>query len=136
MKKKPDWLIDFDLDDFRCHCQTCVKIPDRPHTKIEVIRAVQDMRSELGRPVVISRGVSCEAHNADVGGASDSRHLPQHADAVDVVASSSREAYQVVEQAMGCEKDYETPWRAIRVYKHHVHLDARPGPRIFIASPE
>ena len=95
------------------------------------MRGAQRIRNDLGRPVEVTRGVSCAAHNAALGGAPDSRHLPRHADAIDIACASPRERYEVVFAAMK-----NPAWTAIRVYAGHVHLDQRPGPRIFIASPE
>lgn len=123
-------LRNFKLSDFQCHCEACAHDPNRPHTKPEVMAAVQALCDSMGQPVRISRGVSCESHNQSVGGASDSRHLPQHADAIDAGVADSHEAYLIVRMAM-----YNGDFTAYRVYPHHVHLDMRPGPARFIASP-
>ncbi len=124
------FLKNFILTDFQCRCEDCAHDPDRPHTKPEVMAAVQALRDRLGKPVTVSRGVSCEAHNQAVGGAGDSRHLPQHADAVDIAVADSHEAFVVVYGAI------LGGWNVLRVYEHHVHLDMRPGLVRFLASPE
>ncbi len=118
----------FDFVDFVCRCTAC---DGKAATSFTVIDAVQKLRDLLARPVRVTRGVSCHAHNATVGGAPDSRHLPEHADAVDILALMPQERFEVVSMAM-CIPTFTT----FRVYEHHVHLDARPGPRTFIASPE
>ncbi len=123
-------LPNFKLSEFQCHCEACSHDPNRPHTKPEVMGYVQALRDRMGQPVIVSRGVSCEAHNRAVGGASDSRHLPQHADAVDIAIHDPHEAFMIVHMAMIGE-DFTT----YRVYPHHVHLDARPGFTRFLASP-
>lgn len=124
------FLQNFKLTDFQCHCPACADDPSRPYTKIGVMRAVQALRDRLGKPLVVTRGVSCVAHNKSVGGAGDSRHLPEHADAVDIATADAHEAYVVVYGAI------QGGWTALRVYGGHVHMDMRPGEVIFIASPE
>jgi zinc D-Ala-D-Ala carboxypeptidase len=123
-------LPNFKLDDFRCHCEDCAHDPDRPSCLPEVMGAVQAVRDLMGKPLRLTRGVSCKKHNQAVGGAPDSRHLPEHRDAVDLACADSQEAFEIV-AAVICQHFFTT----IRVYPHHVHVDARPGPFIFIASP-
>ncbi len=127
-------MRNFDRADFKCRCDTCAKDPDSPVTINAVIAAVQRLRDRLGAPVSISRGVSCAEHNKAVGGAPDSRHLPEHRDAVDInTYGSSALAMRIVTGAIA-----EPAFTCIRVYDHHVHLDCRPlaGVRWFLASPE
>ncbi len=131
-----DYAPNFKTEDFECHCKRCAKLyartPDAaPRTKPDIIAAVQRLRDMLDEPLNISRGVSCEAHNAEIGGARDSRHLPQHADAIDIACANSQKAYRIVWQAMEMKE-----FKVIRVYKMHIHLDMRPGPFLFLASPE
>ena len=125
------FLKNFKVEDFQCHCPACAHDPSRPYTKTEVMRAVQALRDRMREPLVITRGVSCAAHNKAVGGAGDSRHLPQHADAVDIACADSHEAFIIINYALN-----QGDFTAFRVYPHHVHLDARPGKAMFIASPE
>jgi hypothetical protein len=119
----------FKVSDFQCHCANCAENPARPHTKTPVVLELEVVRAYYGKPILITRGVSCTAHNAAIGGASDSRHLPEHADGVDIRHGGPTDAYQLVAALMkvGCP--------VIRVYQHHVHADWRPGPRMFLASP-
>ncbi len=126
-----DVTANFNKADFQCHCAACASDELRPATKIEVVQAVQRIRDYFRAPISISRGVSCEEHNRAIGGAHDSRHLPEHADAVDIETPGSIEAALIVQFAY-----LEGTFSTFRVYEHHVHLDARPGPRRFIASPE
>ncbi len=134
MPTEPTWLKNFTLDDFRCHCEDCKNAPDRPHTRVEIIRAVQDLRDFLGKPLRVTRGVSCPAHNQAVGGGDDSRHLPDHADAVDLAYDGAREAYVIVEWAIDeTPGDLKTVFTAFEVCTDHIHLDGRPGPRLFLA---
>jgi hypothetical protein len=126
-----DLTANFDKRDFQCRCPTCAADGLRPATKISVVEAVQRIRDAIGSPLVVSRGVSCASHNEDIGGAKDSRHLPEHADAVDIVTFDSAHAAMIV---MAAIKDQT--FTTFLVEAHHIHLDARPGPRRFLAAPE
>jgi uncharacterized protein YcbK (DUF882 family) len=59
----------FNLREFECRCCGCVKLSG------ELIRMLEELRAALGRPVVITSGYRCKAHNAAVGGAKRSLHL-------------------------------------------------------------
>lgn len=121
---------DFDLDDFRCKCSMCAENPMRPATKMPVIQAVQSLRDYLSRPLIVTCGVRCPAHNQAVGGAPDSRHLPEFADAVDIYTDNSREADQIMEAVYHLSR-----FTVKEVCAHHIHLDQRPGiPRCFPGS--
>lgn len=125
------FLKNFKIWDFQCHCDACAHDDNRPFTNVAVMEAVQALRDRLGKPLRISCGVRCAAHNKAVGGESDSRHLPEHADAVDIAIADSHAAWEVVQAAMDIEE-----FNCFRVYQHHVHVDCRIGPRRFLASPE
>lgn len=120
----------FNRADFVCRCIDCRALPNSPATKQSVIDGVQSLRDSMGKPLVVTRGVSCAKHNEAVGGATDSRHLAFHADGVDLAIDGPEEAYQIVDIAMK-QRFFTT----IRVYPHHVHLDARPSLFKFLASP-
>ncbi len=117
--------------DFQCRCSACSSDGMRPATNSIIVQAVQRLRNIIGAPLTITRGVSCAAHNAAIGGAADSRHLPEHADAVDIQAGNSIWAMMIVQAAMTIAE-----FTTFRVYEHHVHLDGRLGPRRFLSSPE
>ncbi len=131
MLEKPVWLVNFELSDFQCHCEACAQDDDRPFSKMAVLACMQALRSAMGKPLVITRGVSCADHNRAVGGAGDSRHLPEHADAIDLAVQDPHEAFEIVAAALK-----QGAFTAYRVYPHHVHLDLRGGDKIFLASPE
>ncbi len=125
-----DLTKNFSRSDFLCHCVVCAENPARPSTKIEVVHALQDVRDVYGKPIIVTRGVSCSAHNASLGGVSDSRHLEKHADAVDLAHNSGEEAFELVSALMTLGK-----FTVLRVYPKHIHADMRPGSRRFLASP-
>ena len=122
----------FDRSDFLCRCAVCAVDPTvLPCTKTEVINALQDMRDLFGQPLVVDRGVSSKTHNAAIGGSSDSRHLPQHADAIDLACNSSEQAYRIVRSCILLGK-----FTFIEVSPKHIHLDMRPGDKRLITGPD
>jgi uncharacterized protein YcbK (DUF882 family) len=61
--------LNFKLQEFECkHCRA-VKIDP------ELVRRLQAMREEIGKPVIINSGYRCPAHNKAIGGATNSQHL-------------------------------------------------------------
>lgn len=64
----------FQRGEFACKCgQHCDGFPAEPEESL--IRAAEEVREHFGAPVTVSSGVRCPAHNARVGGVSNSRHL-------------------------------------------------------------
>lgn len=71
----------FTRDEFRCPCGKCGGFPVEPQEAL--VRLVNDIREELGRPVVIvppdghsgGSGVRCADYNRKVGGVANSYHL-------------------------------------------------------------
>ena len=59
----------FHLREFECKCGKC------PHTLVDTehIKKLQELRDTIG-PVNITSAYRCEAHNASVGGSSNSQH--------------------------------------------------------------
>ena len=75
-----DWWKDiryFKRSEFRCPCGRCGGFPVEPQK--DMVRAVDEIRQRLGVPVSVvdadGSGVRCAAHNAEVGGVSNSQHL-------------------------------------------------------------
>lgn len=63
----------FHRKEFACRCGKCGGFPAEPEEAL--IRAAEETRIHFGAPVTVSSGVRCPAHNARVGGVSNSRHL-------------------------------------------------------------
>ncbi len=72
-----DDIPDFKRREFACPCPRCGGFPTEPAEKL--VRAAQALRDQVGRPMPVSSGVRCQAHNAEVGGVANSRHLTGHA---------------------------------------------------------
>lgn len=63
----------FRRQEFRCPCGKCSGFPVEPAEML--VKAADRLREHFGRPILVSSGVRCTAHNAQVGGVSNSRHL-------------------------------------------------------------
>lgn len=67
-------IPNFTREEFRCRCagRYCDGFPAEPSRAL--VRLAQGVRDAFGRPVILSSGVRCETHNANVGGVAGSRH--------------------------------------------------------------
>lgn len=64
----------FTPEEFACKCgRYCDGYPARMEK--ELLQTADRVRMHFGKPVVVSSGLRCRQHNANVGGVSDSRHL-------------------------------------------------------------
>lgn len=63
----------FSKEEFRCKCPKCVGTD--PDMNEEVVKAAQKIRDYFARPVIVSSGLRCKEHNAEVGGVYNSKHL-------------------------------------------------------------
>ena len=59
----------FKLSEFECRCCQVVKLDS------ELLKRLQAMRTETGRPLRITSGYRCLDYNRQVGGASESQHM-------------------------------------------------------------
>lgn len=74
-EKKDFWdgIKHFKKSEFKCKCGKCGGFPVDPKEKL--LLAAEKVRTNFGKPVFVTSGVRCEAHNKNVGGVSNSRHL-------------------------------------------------------------
>lgn len=65
----------FGRGEFMCNCggKYCDGFPAEPVPLL--VRTADRVRGHFGKPAVISSGVRCPRHNANVGGVENSRHL-------------------------------------------------------------
>ena len=75
---QPLWWQDiryFTREEFRCKCggKYCNGFPAEPQEGM--VRAIDNVREHFGKAFTPNSGVRCPTHNANVGGASNSRHL-------------------------------------------------------------
>lgn len=74
---KPDFwdgIKYFKKSEFKCKCggKYCNGFPAEPEEKL--VKVADRVRAHFGNKIVVSSGVRCEKHNANVGGVSGSRH--------------------------------------------------------------
>jgi uncharacterized protein YcbK (DUF882 family) len=64
----------FTREEFRCPCPRCGGFPAEPQEKL--VRAADKTRDHFGKPIRVSSGVRCQAHNDELSGSvPDSRHI-------------------------------------------------------------
>lgn len=74
-KKELSWddIKYFKRSEFKCKCgKYCDGFPVEMNEQL--LRIADRVREHFGKPMIVSSGVRCERHNANVGGASGSRH--------------------------------------------------------------
>lgn len=84
----------FQRREFRCPCPRCGGYPVEP--ALALAQAADATRAEAGSPMVISSGVRCKAHNAEVGGVANSRHLLGHAMDFRIVGKTAQQSLDIV----------------------------------------
>lgn len=87
----------------------------------KLIELLEELRAHFGKPVVISSGYRCPAHNARVGGAKHSQHMRGTAADVKVVGVAPAVVQQWANQHM-------SGWGGVGSYPRFTHLDVRQGP--------
>ena len=63
----------FVREEFSCKCGRCGGFPAEPDKKL--VRLADNVREHFGAESIVSSGVRCQRHNANVGGVYNSRHL-------------------------------------------------------------
>lgn len=64
----------FRREEFRCPCGRCGGFPVEPEEAL--VRAADRVREHFGKPICISSGVRCQAHNDELpGSVKNSRHI-------------------------------------------------------------
>lgn len=63
----------FKREEFKCKCGRCNGFPVEPNMRM--VRLMDNIRGYYGKPITITSGVRCAAHNKEVGGISNSEHL-------------------------------------------------------------
>lgn len=79
--------------EFACKCSRCSTVT----VDMELVDILQQIRDHFGKPVNINSGYRCEAHNAEVGGASGSHHTKGMAADIRVVGIAPREVAKYAE---------------------------------------
>lgn len=103
----------FTTDELNCKCgcgQTVLP---------ELVAALEKLRAEYGKPIVVSSGRRCVSHNRAVGGARQSRHVLGEAADCHVPAENLLELYRAA--------IWVPEIRGIGIYPgRFIHVDIRP----------
>lgn len=83
----------------------------------DFVRLLDELRSLLGRPLIITSGYRTATLNSDIGGSPQSKHL-------EGIAADIR-AYNGYERATIVDKALDLGFKGIGVYDKHIHLDTR-----------
>lgn len=100
-KAEDNWWDDikyFKRSEFECHCggKYCNGYPAEP-AKV-LVHVADRVRKHFGAPAIVSSGVRCKTHNANVGGVSNSRHMSGKAMDFCVVGKSATQVLAYVEK--------------------------------------
>ncbi|SFG07171.1 Putative peptidoglycan binding domain-containing protein [Desulfotomaculum arcticum] len=113
----------FKEQEFACRCCGVVRV------NLYLVEMLEQLRERLGgRPVTVTSGCRCEAHNRAVGGVQQSQHLPGNAADIVVGGIAPREVAAAAS---------ELGFPGVGQYSGFTHVDVRPGnpARWTITSP-
>ena len=87
-----DWVFpNFKPDEFACKCGCGFDDIDPL-----LVSALQRLRDEVQRPVVVNSGCRCRSHNAAVKGAPQSQHMQGKAADIRIDGMTSRQIFDVI----------------------------------------
>lgn len=106
------YSLHFSHDELKCPC--CGK----NEMNIGFLEILENVRTEFGKPMVITSGYRCPKHNAEVGGVKGSAHLSGLAVDVQIVDSVIR--HQLLEVVLKNPRII-----GIGINKSFIHLDGK-----------
>lgn len=93
--------------EFRCKCGGKYCKGDTAEAKETLVRALDGLRKTAGKPIIISSGVRCAAHNSNVGGVYNSWHLTGNAADFTISGLTAATAMALVKQCgIKCSEMY------------------------------
>lgn len=106
----------FTRSEFECpDCKVC-------NVNQKLLNKLDLLRISFGRPLNVTSGCRCYAHNLAVGGASDSLHITtitEQCGAADIAINDGPDKYRLLEIAIAL------PFLGIGIGKGFVHFDIR-----------
>ena len=113
----------FRWSEFGCKCGHCEF--DGTQIDIELVKKLEKIRNELGKPMRINSGIRCDYWNKHVDGREFSQHLPKMgARAADISFSNESDKVLIAGRALSLGL-------SVGVYDSFLHLDNRFTQRIF-----
>jgi len=106
----------FKTREFACRCGCGY---DKPSDVL--VKALDSLREASNAPISITGPLRCANHNRSAGGASNSRHLPRHADGVDIKIKG-KTVRQMVRLALSIPEFKDG---GIGIYHNRIHVDTR-----------
>lgn len=116
-KAETDWkgVKYFKKEEFKCKCgKYCNGYP--ADVSAELLALADNVRAHFGAPVSVSSGLRCSIHNANVGGASQSRHMSGKAMDFCVRGKTAAEVLAYVKTLKGVRYTYA-------INSTYVHMD-------------
>ena len=110
----------FNLEEFECKCG-CVMPGFVKENINELAENLQVLRDEVGR-LDLTNAYRCKAHNADVGGATNSQHLKGKAADIKSKTKSPSEIAEIVNDLMKSER---FKIGGVGEYNTFTHVDIR-----------
>ncbi len=104
----------FNRSEFACSCGCGYDTVDT-----WLLEALEAIRSHFGKPVVVTSGCRCEAHNEAVGGVKSSQHKKGRAADIQVSTVSPAKVAAYAEELEGI---------SVGTYSSFTHIDSRSGP--------
>lgn len=101
--------------EFACKCgRFCSGFPAEPNLKL--VQTADQVRQYFGAAAIVTSGLRCPTHNANVGGVSNSRHLSGKAMDFRITGTSAAEVLNYVNQLTAIRYAYA-------IDSQHIHLD-------------
>ena len=101
------------------HCRTARMAP-------EFLAKLQMLRDRIGKPIKVTSGIRCKSHNAKIGGAPKSWHIPRDG----VCYASDIRTCRSDEEVLRLYAAADSLWfHGIGLYKGRIHVDMRPTTR-------
>jgi hypothetical protein len=110
----------FAQSEFQCTgtCANCVKNSAEHLPPPQLLEWLEDIRAHFGKPVNINSAYRCPKRNAEVGGASSSRHLEGDAADLWIKGVDPAEVYAYADKLIGGKG-------GVGKYETFTHIDAR-----------
>ena len=108
----------FDREEFECNCggKYCDGFPVEPSTLL--VKTAEKVRSHFGKACIISSGVRCKQHNANVGGVATSRHMTGRAMDFRIRGKKAAEVLEYVQRLPEVRYAYA-------IDSNYVHMDVK-----------